>query len=181
MAKSARRAITGDGICTGLTYKEDAVAHPKTKRCRDLFKEIVSEMRSRDELRGIEFTYKHITILRKARRIPTTTRWASRRGRKTPSRRQCANMPTQPWTMELCLTIKNILHRSSTAIGGRSCYLRMLFWSKVPEATAIELRQHGSPCPPTCQTAAPAPTDDGPLLAKAGTGLAKEKEMRRLQ
>ncbi len=92
-------------FCIGLTYKEDAVAHPKTKRCRDLFKEIVSEMRSRDELRGIEFTYKHITILRKARRIPTTTRWASHlsqfglgdyEGGEFPSRWQFTDRPTQP-------------------------------------------------------------------------------------
>ncbi len=56
MVKSARRATTGDGICIGLTYKEDAVIHPKTKACRDLIREIVSELRSHDEPKGIEFT-----------------------------------------------------------------------------------------------------------------------------
>ena len=45
-------------------------------------------------------------------------------------------------------------------------------WDKVPAATASELRQYGLPCPPTCQTAAPAPTDGPPLLAKAGAVLA---------
>ena len=53
MVKSARRAITGDGVCIGLTYREDAFVHPKPKRCRDLVREIVSEIRSRDELKGI--------------------------------------------------------------------------------------------------------------------------------
>ena len=31
MLKSARRAITGDGVCIGVTYKEDAVVHPKNQ------------------------------------------------------------------------------------------------------------------------------------------------------
>ena len=50
MVKSARRAITGDGVCIGLTYKENAFVHPKTKVCRDLIREIYSEFRSHDEL-----------------------------------------------------------------------------------------------------------------------------------
>ena len=32
MARSARRAVTGDGVCIGLTYKEHAFIHPKTSR-----------------------------------------------------------------------------------------------------------------------------------------------------
>ena len=45
-------------------------------------------------------------------------------------------------------------------------------WDNVPAATANEFRQYGLPCPPTCQTAAPSPTDGPPQLAKAGAVLA---------
>jgi hypothetical protein len=34
MVKSARRAVTGNGVCVGLTYKDQAFVHPKTKKCR---------------------------------------------------------------------------------------------------------------------------------------------------
>jgi hypothetical protein len=50
MAKSARRAVTGDGVCIGPTYKDLAFVHPKTKKCRELNKETVSEIKSNDEL-----------------------------------------------------------------------------------------------------------------------------------
>ena len=50
MVKSARQAVTGDGICIGLTYKTNAFAHPKTVRNKELIKLIVDEVRSHEEL-----------------------------------------------------------------------------------------------------------------------------------
>ena len=50
MVKSARQAVTGDGICIGLTYKKTAFVHPKTVRSKELIKHIVDEMRSHEEL-----------------------------------------------------------------------------------------------------------------------------------
>ncbi len=50
MVNSARRAVTGDGVCIGLTYKDQAFVHPKTKKCRGLIKETADEIKSNDEL-----------------------------------------------------------------------------------------------------------------------------------
>ncbi len=47
MAKSARRAITGDGVCIGLTYNGNAFVHRKASRNKDLTREIVAEVKSR--------------------------------------------------------------------------------------------------------------------------------------
>ena len=33
MVKSARRAVTGAGVCIGLTYRDQAFTHPKAKKC----------------------------------------------------------------------------------------------------------------------------------------------------
>ena len=51
MVKSARRAVTGDGVCIGLTYKDKAFVHPKTKKRRDLIREIVDEAKSHKDLK----------------------------------------------------------------------------------------------------------------------------------
>ena len=69
-------------------------------------------------------------------------------------------------------------HSSSKLNGDRWSIVLFVHasWDKVPAATANELRQHGVPCPPTCQAAAPAPTDVEPLLAKAGAELATMPE-----
>ncbi len=56
MAPSARRAVTGDGICIGLNYKTNAFIHPKTKHNCDLIKHIVTEISSHPELCNIPFT-----------------------------------------------------------------------------------------------------------------------------
>ena len=53
MVKSARRAVTGDGVCIGLTYKTEAFVHPETKRCRGLIKDIVAEIKTHDEFKHI--------------------------------------------------------------------------------------------------------------------------------
>ena len=51
MVKSARQAVTGDGICIGLTYKTNAFVHPKTVRNKELIKLIVDEVSSHEELK----------------------------------------------------------------------------------------------------------------------------------
>ena len=56
MAPSARKAVTGDGICIGLTFKSSPFVHPKTARSRDLIEAIVAEVRSHTELKNIAFT-----------------------------------------------------------------------------------------------------------------------------
>ena len=56
MVPSARKAVTGDGICIGLTYKTCPFIHPKTTRNRDLIEAIVAEVRSHEELKNIAFT-----------------------------------------------------------------------------------------------------------------------------
>ena len=56
MVPSARKAVTGDGICIGLTFKSSPFVHPKTARSRDLIEAIVAEVRSHTELKNIAFT-----------------------------------------------------------------------------------------------------------------------------
>ena len=56
MVPSARKAVAGDGICIGLTFKTSSFIHPKTDRNRDLIEAIVAEVRSHDELKNIAFT-----------------------------------------------------------------------------------------------------------------------------
>ena len=56
MVQSARKAVTGDGICIGLTFKSNSFIHPKTSRSRGLIEAVVSEVRSHEELRNIAFT-----------------------------------------------------------------------------------------------------------------------------
>ena len=56
MVQSARKAVTGDGICIGLTFKANSFIHPKTARSRDLIEAIVGEVRSHRELKNIAFT-----------------------------------------------------------------------------------------------------------------------------
>ncbi len=56
MVKSARRAVTGDGVCIGLTYKDRAFIHPKTSHSKTLIAEILTEMQLYEELRDICFT-----------------------------------------------------------------------------------------------------------------------------
>ena len=56
MVPSARKAVTGDGIYIGLTFKTSSFIHPKTDRNRDLIEAIVAEVRSHDELKNIAFT-----------------------------------------------------------------------------------------------------------------------------
>ena len=51
MVKSARRDATGDGVCIGLTYKDKAFVHPKTRKCRDRVREIVDEVKSHKDLK----------------------------------------------------------------------------------------------------------------------------------
>ena len=71
MVKSARRAVTGDGVCIGLTYKDQAFVHPKTKKRRELIKEIVAEIKSHDELQ--HNCYTSIQINHTAISAPTPT------------------------------------------------------------------------------------------------------------
>ncbi len=70
MAPSARKAVTGDGICIGLTFKTSPFVHPKTDRNRDLIEAIVAEVRSHTELRNIAFT--SIQINHSTRSAPHT-------------------------------------------------------------------------------------------------------------
>jgi hypothetical protein len=57
MVPSARKAVTGDGVCIGLTFKTSPFMHPKTQRNRELIEAVVEEVRSHRELRDICFTY----------------------------------------------------------------------------------------------------------------------------
>ena len=56
MVPSARKAVTGDGVCIGLTFKTSPFLHPKTQRNRELIEAIVEEVRSHKELRDVCFT-----------------------------------------------------------------------------------------------------------------------------
>jgi hypothetical protein len=56
MVPSARKAVTGDGVCIGLTFKTCPFMHPKTQRNRELVAAVVAEIRSHKELRDICFT-----------------------------------------------------------------------------------------------------------------------------
>ncbi len=56
MVPSARKAVTGDGVCIGLTFKSSPFVHPKTQRNRELVEAVVAEVRSHKELDGIFFT-----------------------------------------------------------------------------------------------------------------------------
>ena len=73
MVKSARKAVTGDGVCIGLTYKDKAFVHPETKKCRDLIREIVDEVRSHRDLKHMCFTSIQINHNTVSSPIPTTT------------------------------------------------------------------------------------------------------------
>ena len=73
MVKSARRAVAGDGVCIGLTYKDKAFVHPRTTRCKNLIKEIVAEAKPHKDLKHIclaSIQINHDTI---SAPIPTTT------------------------------------------------------------------------------------------------------------
>ncbi len=56
MVPSARKAVTGDGVCIGLTFKTSPFLHPKTQRNRELIEAVVEEVRSHKELRDVCFT-----------------------------------------------------------------------------------------------------------------------------
>ena len=56
MTTYARKAVTGEGVCTDLNYKTQAFIHPKTARSQELIKQIVDEVRSHRELQSISFT-----------------------------------------------------------------------------------------------------------------------------
>ena len=56
MVPSARKAVSGDGICIGLNFKTTAFVHPRTGENGKLIKEIVEEVRLHPELRDIPFT-----------------------------------------------------------------------------------------------------------------------------
>ncbi len=56
MVPSARKAVTGDGVCIGLSFKSSPFVHPKTQRNRELIEAVVAEVRSHKELKGICFT-----------------------------------------------------------------------------------------------------------------------------
>ena len=56
MARSARQAVTGDGICIGLAYETNAFVQPKTVRSKEFTKLIVDEVRSHEELQNNRFT-----------------------------------------------------------------------------------------------------------------------------
>ena len=71
MVPSARKAVAGDGICIGLTFKTSPFIHPKTDRNRDLIEAIVAEVRSHDELKSIAFT--SIQIIHNTISAPTPT------------------------------------------------------------------------------------------------------------
>ena len=60
MVPSARKAVAGDGVCIGLTFKSSPFVHPKTKRNRELVAAVVAEVRSHKELRNVCFTSIHI-------------------------------------------------------------------------------------------------------------------------
>ena len=53
MVKSARQAVTGEGICIGLNYKASSFVHPKTARSNMSIKMIVGEVRSHEEQQDI--------------------------------------------------------------------------------------------------------------------------------
>ncbi len=55
MVKSARQAVAGEGICIGLNYKTSSFVHPKALRNNELFRMIVDEARSHEELQNIPF------------------------------------------------------------------------------------------------------------------------------
>ncbi len=56
MVPSARKAVTGDGVCIGLTYKTNPFVHPKTQRNRELIGAAVAENRSHKAFDKIYFT-----------------------------------------------------------------------------------------------------------------------------
>ena len=73
MVKSARRAVTGDGVCIGLTYKTEAFVHPETKKCRELIKAIVDEVKTHNALKHTCFTSIQISHSTISVPKPTTT------------------------------------------------------------------------------------------------------------
>ena len=56
MVPSARKAVMGDGVCIGLTFKSSPFVHPKTQRNRELADAVVAEVRSHPEFKDIAFT-----------------------------------------------------------------------------------------------------------------------------
>ncbi len=56
LVPSVRKAVTGDGVCIGLTFKCSPFAHPKTARSCGLIDAIVAEVRSHPDLKDIVFT-----------------------------------------------------------------------------------------------------------------------------
>ncbi len=125
--KDTGRAITGDGVCIRLIYRENAFVHPQTKHCRELAREIVSELQSHDELRGIELT--SIQISHNTISAPRTD--SNRVGFPSVAiglgdyeggkLRVEGSAPIGLRNHAVVFDgLKTILHRSSTAIGGRS-------------------------------------------------------------
>ncbi len=56
MVPSARKAVAGDGVCIGLTYKTNPFVHPKTQRNREMVGAVVAEIRSHKAFDKIYFT-----------------------------------------------------------------------------------------------------------------------------
>ena len=56
MVPSARKAVTGDGVCIGLTFKSSPFVHPKTQRNRELVAAVAAEIRSHKAFDKIFFT-----------------------------------------------------------------------------------------------------------------------------
>ena len=53
MVPSAGKAVAGDAVCIGLTFKLSPFVHPKTQRNRELIEAVVAEVRSHKELKDV--------------------------------------------------------------------------------------------------------------------------------
>ena len=176
MAPSARKAVTGDGICIGLTFKSSPFVHPKTARNRDLIEAIVAEIRSHEELKHIAFT--SIQINHNTISAPHTDNNLI----GTPSiavglgdyhggclRLDGVKQPLDIRDRAVVFDGRKV-HSSGVFNGDR--WSMVLFVHSSWETASPDLRSKlialGLPCPPSGPTKAAAPATGGPLSAEAG-------------
>jgi hypothetical protein len=192
MAKSARQAVTGDGICIGLNYKTNAFVHPKTIRDKELTKLIVDEVRSHEELQNISFT--SIQINHNTVSAPHTDNnlkgfpsIAIGLGDYVGGRLRIVGAKQPLHIRDHAVVFDGLETHSSGKFNGDRWSLVLFVhasWETVSDDMAKQLIELGLPCPPSAptpkptQAAAPAPSDDA-TTASLPQGRASRRAGKR--
>ena len=176
MAPSARKAVTGDGICIGLTYKGSPFIHPETTRNRGLVEAIVAGVRSHPELRNIAFT--SIQINRNTISAPHvdnnlagTPSIAIGLGKYDGGRLRVDGAKQPLHIRDHAVVFDGAKLHSSGLLNGDRWSLVLLIhssWEYTTNAMRQQLTGLGLPCPPSGPTTAAVPAVEGASSTQAG-------------